>query len=61
MYLCVDTIPRGINHLFQNKEPWQIAAMTSTATLATVWLWTFIYQDKSKYCNIYIYKSNIVS
>ncbi|XP_012062909.1 PREDICTED: sphingosine-1-phosphate lyase [Atta cephalotes] len=47
MHFRVDTIPRAINHIFENKEPWQIAAMTSTATLATVWLWTFIYQDES--------------
>lgn len=36
-----------INHVFKNKEPWQIAAMTSTATLTVVWLWTFICQDES--------------
>ncbi|TGZ50135.1 sphingosine-1-phosphate lyase [Temnothorax longispinosus] len=47
MHCYVSTIPGSINNLFQNKEPWQIAAMTSTATLATVWLWNFIYQDES--------------
>ncbi|XP_012529920.1 sphingosine-1-phosphate lyase [Monomorium pharaonis] len=47
MPLSVATIPHAINHVFQNKEPWQVAAMTSTATLATVWLWNFIYQDES--------------
>lgn len=47
MHLQVDTIPKAINNVFQNKEPWQIAAMTSTATLATVWLWTFVCQDES--------------
>ncbi|XP_011871713.1 PREDICTED: sphingosine-1-phosphate lyase isoform X3 [Vollenhovia emeryi] len=47
MHLSVDTVPGFVNHVFKNKEPWQIAAMTSTATLATVWLWTFVCQDES--------------
>ncbi|XP_018354616.1 PREDICTED: sphingosine-1-phosphate lyase isoform X1 [Trachymyrmex septentrionalis] len=45
--IILDATSRGINYIFKNKEPWQIAAMTSTATLATVWLLTFIYQDES--------------
>jgi len=49
--ISLDATSRGINYIFKNKEPWQIAAMTSTATLATVWLLTFIYQDESKYYN----------
>lgn len=52
MYLPMANILEVINHVFKNKEPWQIAAMTSTATLTVVWLWTFICQDESKYCNI---------
>ncbi|KAL0114158.1 hypothetical protein PUN28_011460 [Cardiocondyla obscurior] len=47
MYPAVDSVRTFINHAFQNKEPWQIAAMTSTVTLATVWLWTFVCQDES--------------
>lgn len=46
--LYVDVIPGIVNNAFQNKEPWQIVTMTSTATLATVWLWNFIFcQDES--------------
>ncbi|KAM0730503.1 Sphingosine-1-phosphate lyase [Formica fusca] len=46
--LYMDTIPGIVNNAFQNKEPWQIVTMTSTATLATVWLWNFIFcQDKN--------------
>ncbi|XP_050449057.1 sphingosine-1-phosphate lyase [Cataglyphis hispanica] len=48
MRLYVDAIPGVINNVFQNKEPWQIVTMTSTATLVTVWLWNFIFcQDKN--------------
>lgn len=47
--IYVDAIPGMVNNAFQNKEPWQIVTMTSTVTLATVWLWNFIFcQDKSK-------------
>lgn len=53
-----------VNNVFQNKEPWQIVTMTSTATLVTVWLWNFIFcQDKSNYykiINIYIYIYNYI-
>lgn len=52
--LYVDVIPGIVNNAFQNKEPWQIVTMTSTATLATVWLWNFIFcQDESNYYRIY--------
>lgn len=44
----MDSIPRFINSTFKNNEPWQIVTMTTTATLAVVWLWNFIYQDESK-------------
>lgn len=52
MHLPTDNILGIINHMFENKEPWQIAAMTSATTLTIVWLWTFVSQDESKYCNI---------
>lgn len=54
MYLppCMNTIvgcySRGINDIFQNKEPWQIVTITTTSTLAMVWLWNFVHQDESK-------------
>ncbi|XP_067209894.1 sphingosine-1-phosphate lyase-like isoform X2 [Linepithema humile] len=48
MHLCyVDNIPKLVNNAFPNKEPWQIVAMTSSTTLAMVWLWNFIHQDES--------------
>ncbi|XP_011254754.1 sphingosine-1-phosphate lyase [Camponotus floridanus] len=46
--IYVDAIPGIVNNALQNKEPWQIVTMTSTVTLATVWLWNFLFcQDKS--------------
>lgn len=52
---CIDVPAKFVNNVFQNKEPWQIVTMTTTATIATIWLWNFIFQDESKY-NISIYK-----
>lgn len=46
---CSKLITGNINHLFANKEPWQVATITATAVLSTVWLWSFINQDESKY------------
>ncbi|XP_039956093.1 sphingosine-1-phosphate lyase [Bactrocera tryoni] len=40
-------ITSGLNRAFGNKEPWQVAAITATTVLGTVWLWTFINQDES--------------
>ncbi|XP_014087909.2 sphingosine-1-phosphate lyase [Bactrocera oleae] len=40
-------ITSGLNRAFGNKEPWQVAAITATTVLSTVWLWTFINQDES--------------
>lgn len=37
-----------INILFGNKEPWQIATITATSVLTTVWIWEQINQDESK-------------
>ncbi|XP_032670951.1 sphingosine-1-phosphate lyase isoform X2 [Odontomachus brunneus] len=48
MHLPFADVPaKFINNLFQNKEPWQIVTMTTTTTLATIWLWNFIFQDES--------------
>ncbi|XP_011184271.1 sphingosine-1-phosphate lyase [Zeugodacus cucurbitae] len=44
---CTRTITGGLNRAFGNKEPWQVAAITATTVLGTVWLWTFINQDES--------------
>lgn len=41
-------ITSGLNRAFGNKEPWQVAAITATTVLSTVWLWTFINQDESE-------------
>lgn len=46
---CVNVPAKFVNNVFQDKEPWQIVTMTTTATLATIWLWNFIFQDESKY------------
>lgn len=47
-------LTRQINILFANKEPWQIATITATSVLTTVWIWEQINQDESKICNIYV-------
>lgn len=46
---CGKLVAGNINRLFANREPWQIAAMTATAVLSTVWFWSFINQDESKW------------
>ncbi|EZA59345.1 Sphingosine-1-phosphate lyase [Ooceraea biroi] len=38
-----------INNAFGDREPWQIAAVTCTATLSTIWLWNFLCQDETLY------------
>ncbi|XP_053964605.1 sphingosine-1-phosphate lyase [Anastrepha ludens] len=44
---CTRTLTGGVNRAFGNKEPWQVAAITATTVLGTVWLWAFINQDES--------------
>lgn len=44
---CVAPITVGINKAFGNREPWQVAAITATTVLGTVWIWSFINQDES--------------
>ena len=46
---CSKLITENINRLFANREPWQVATITATAVLSTIWLWSFINQDESKY------------
>lgn len=41
-------LTRQINAIFANREPWQIATITATTVLSTVWLWEFFNQDESK-------------
>lgn len=41
-------ISRQINSIFANREPWQIATITATTVLTTVWIWEFLNQDESK-------------
>lgn len=45
---CTRAITGGLNRAFGNKEPWQVAAITATTVLGTMWLWTFINQDESE-------------
>ncbi|XP_073813890.1 sphingosine-1-phosphate lyase [Musca autumnalis] len=46
---CSKLITESINRLFANREPWQVATITATAVLSSVWLWSFINQDESIY------------
>uniref|UniRef100_A0A1L8EHT5 sphinganine-1-phosphate aldolase n=2 Tax=Haematobia irritans TaxID=7368 RepID=A0A1L8EHT5_HAEIR len=46
---CGKVIAEHINRMFANREPWQIATITATAVLSSVWLWSFINQDESIY------------
>uniref|UniRef100_T1P9B9 sphinganine-1-phosphate aldolase n=1 Tax=Musca domestica TaxID=7370 RepID=T1P9B9_MUSDO len=46
---CSKLITENINRLFANREPWQVATITTTAVLSSVWLWSFINQDESIY------------
>lgn len=39
---------RNINSLFGNKEPWQIAAITASTVLTSVWIWDVLNQDECK-------------
>lgn len=51
MIPCSDwfgVLTHQINILFANKEPWQIATITATSVLTTVWIWEQINQDESK-------------
>lgn len=44
---CTKVVTDGLNRLFVNREPWQVATITATTVLSSVWLWNFINQDES--------------
>lgn len=49
---CFNVITRQINALFANKEPWQIATITATSVLTTIWIWEQLNQDECKNISI---------
>jgi hypothetical protein len=44
----MDVVKAQINALFAKKEPWQIAAITTSSTLFVVWLYQFVTKEESK-------------
>lgn len=42
-------VTRQINGIFGNREPWQIATITATTVLTTVWIWEFLNHDESEF------------
>lgn len=42
----------AVNGAFANREPWQIAAITTTTVLGIVWLWNILIQDESIYSRL---------
>ncbi|XP_078053141.1 sphingosine-1-phosphate lyase [Augochlora pura] len=47
--LCVvlNIFKEYVNNSFQGKEPWQVATITTTTVLTSIWLWNFVFQDES--------------
>lgn len=46
-----------VNNLFGvHSEPWQVATLTTSSILTSVWLWNFLFQDESKLITIYYLK-----
>lgn len=41
-------LTRQVNLLFVNKEPWQVAAITTTTVLTTIWIVEQINHDECK-------------
>lgn len=39
----------AINDLFGQREPWQVASITASGVLTSIWIWNFVFQDESKY------------
>lgn len=38
-----------VNNMFaKHNEPWQVASLTATTILTSIWLWNFLVQDESK-------------
>lgn len=45
-----------INNLFgQQCEPWQVASITASSLLTSIWIWNFVVQDESKFVSVTIY------
>lgn len=42
----------AVNGAFANREPWQIAAITTTTVLGIVWIWNILNQDESIYARL---------
>lgn len=40
-----------VNNLFGQCEPWQIASITASTIVSSIWLWNFVFQDESK-CSV---------
>lgn len=38
----------SINNLFGQREPWQVASITASSLLTSIWIWNFVFQDESK-------------
>ncbi|VVC28150.1 Pyridoxal phosphate-dependent transferase, subdomain 2,Pyridoxal phosphate-dependent transferase [Cinara cedri] len=38
-----------VNNLFGPREPWQVASITASGILTSIWLWNFLLQDESLY------------
>lgn len=43
----------AVNNLFGPREPWQVASITASSLLTSIWLWNFLFQDESKSMFIY--------
>lgn len=43
-----------VNGAFGNREPWQIAAITATTVLGSVYVWDVLSQDECKFNKIYL-------
>jgi len=39
----------SVNNLFGQREPWQVATITASSVLTSIWLWNFLFQDESKF------------
>jgi len=38
-----------VNQIFGHCEPWQVASITASSVLTSIWLWNFLFQDESLY------------
>lgn len=44
----MDVVKNHVNQVFAKKEPWQIAAISTSATLLAVWLYQFLTKEESE-------------